>query len=719
MSLEGRLAKKFRKGDYEDFSFTDIAAAEGLVTEGDRRLLHGVLSRLAKENIIYISNGRYRLSKAERFKDPVFRAAAEVVVGEMRVNERGFGFLVTDGGDYYVSRENMGYALHGDVCECAVIGGRSGKNDSAIVLKILDHTIKALAGTYFTEGAFSYLRPDDKHYLSDILLNDLGGFTPKMGDKLFVRITDFPKKSCPVGQIAAYLGRAFELSAEENSIILSCGIVDEFPAAVKTESARVEQEVGDNRLIGRLNLENEMIFTIDGDTAKDFDDAVSLTVKENGNFYLGVHIADVSEYVTPSSAMDREAFMRGTSAYFPDRVVPMLPFELSNGICSLNEGERRLTLSVFMEIDGEGNVVDKNLEESFIRSCKRLTYQKVQALFDGDEAAAEEYADVAPTLFEMLRLKTVLEDRRQREGYIDLAATESDVYFDGEKITVGLHKATDATKLIEQFMILANETVAEYLFYMGLPCVYRVHDKPDRAKTEQFKDFLKVLGINVQWRRDELYPKDYQRLLRDLEGTDKFAVVNRAMLRSMKKAVYSTENSGHFGLASKCYCHFTSPIRRYPDLLCHRVLKAAINGRIGEITDLYDDFYREAAKKSSDRERLCDEAERAVCDLYKVKYLEGFLGEEFIGVISGVNQHGLWVELENTCEGFVPIELLPGGFFEYDEGSFSLKSKKKSYKLGDKMAVAVIGCDISERKAEFMPAILKRHLQKTKKYGKI
>lgn len=703
MSLESRLTKKFRDGTLKDISFADLCKEVGAVTDSDVRLLRSVLHSLKNKNVIYLDKGVYKLSKYEKLKNPSERAKAEIVIGIIRANERGFGFLSTDNGDYYISQENMGYALQGDRCECAVIFGSKGKKDAAIVLNILEHTVTKLAGTYFTEGAFSYLRPDDEKYLSDILLTDLNGYNPVTGDKVFVTITAFPKKACPQGKIEAVLGRQFELSAEENAILLGCGFSDDFPEKVKLSASNIEEKVADNRLIGRLNLTDKLIFTIDGDTAKDFDDAVSLEFDEVGDYILGVHIADVSEYVPFGSTLDKEAYKRGTSAYFPDGVLPMLPFELSNGICSLSENNLRLTVSVFATIDKEGNVIDRSFYESYVKSAYRLTYDKVQRILDGDEALNKEYEKVAPTLKEMLNLKNVLEERRKKEGYIDLAVKEGDVYFDGEKITVGLHKSTDATKIIEQFMITANELVAEYLYYLSLPCVYRVHDRPDKDRTLAFKNFLKALGVSVNWRRDELFPSDYQKILEDLKDTTKFAVVNKAMLRSMKKAVYSIENLGHFGLASKCYCHFTSPIRRYPDLLVHRVLKASLKGEIGEIIDLYQDFLYEASQKCTENERRADEAERAVDDLYKVKYLENFIDYTFSGVISGVTARGLYVELENTCEGFVPIELLPGNF-TYNEETFSLSSKKKSYRLGDEMDIVVVGVDISERKAQFMPA---------------
>lgn len=718
MSLESKITKKFRDGTFKDIGFSELCKNVGAVTDSDVRLLRSVLNDLKRKNVIYFDRGVYKLSKYEKLKNPSERSKAEIVTGIIRANERGFGFLVTDGGDYYVSRENMGYALHGDQCECAIIDGSSGKRDAAIVLNVKEHTINALAGVYFTEGAFSYLRPDEPKYLSDILITDFNGLSPNVGDKVFVTITSFPKKACPQGKIDAILGRQFELSAEENAILFNCGFYDGFNEKVAKEAQSVNQKNVDNGLIDRLNLTDKLIFTIDGDTAKDFDDAVSLEITENGNYLLGVHIADVSEYVKDGTEIDKEAFKRGTSAYFPDKVVPMLPFELSNGICSLSENNLRLTVSVFVTIDKEGNVIDNSFHESYIKSTYRLTYDKVERILNGDEELSKRYEKVVPTLFKMLELKNVLEEKRRKDGYIDLSVKEADVYYDGKDISVSLHKSTDATRIIEQFMITANEVIAEYLYYASLPCVYRIHERPDKEKTATFKNFLKALGVNVNWRRDELFPSDYQKILDDLAGTEKFAVVNKAMLRSMKKAIYSPCNLGHFGLASKCYCHFTSPIRRYPDLLVHRVLKASLKGEIGSIIDLYEDFLPEATKQCTEKERLADEAERAVDDLYKVKYLENFIDQEFHGVISGVSQRGLFVELENTCEGFVPIELLPGNY-DYNSETYSLNGKKRSYKLGDPMDVVVVGADISERKAQFMPAFYLHGLQNGKKYGKI
>lgn len=718
MSLKSRITKKYKDGTLSEATFFELSKEFGMVTESDKRLLRAVLSELKKENFLYLDRGVYKLSKQEKFKSAAAQENAEIIEGVFNANERGFGFIFTDNGDYYVSRENAGYALSGDKVSAAVIYGAHGKRDAAVILKIIGHTLTNFSGTFFKEGAFSYMRPDDKNYLADIQITNLNGYEPAVGDKVYVRVTAFPAKSCPHGEIVAVLGRRYELLPEENSLLLTYGFYEDFSPAVKNEAAKLSSKIADNGLIGRLDLTDKVVFTIDGEDARDFDDAVSIELTPEGNYYLGVHIADVTEFVSYGSAIDNEAFKRGTSGYFPDRVVPMLPFELSNELCSLKEGEQRLTVSVFATIDSCGNILDSKFYKSYIKSTYRMTYNEVQAIFDGDKQLKDKYFKAVDSLYRMLELKNILEAKRRECGYIDLDIKEGDIVYDGEKITVGLHKQNDATKLIEQFMITANELVAEYLYYLSLPCIYRVHGKPDKEKTAVLKELLSVLGLSVRWKRDEVYPSDYQKLIDSVKESDKFSVVNRAVLRSLKKAAYSTENIGHFGLASKCYCHFTSPIRRYPDLVVHRILKAALDGDIGTITDLYEDFLPSAAENSTRREKLADEAERAIDDLYKVKYLENYIDCEFGGVISGVTARGVYVELENTCEGFIPIEFLPGTY-ELDSSRLALVGKKRSYKIGDRMDIIVVGADIGERKAEFLPAFYKSDLQKLKKYGRM
>ena len=695
--IEEKIFQNFINGLYDGKGFGSILRRERTFGVSPAELKHALLS-LEDKNRVYFANGKYYTKSANK---PVIADNPIKLTGKMRVNERGFGFLCVEGDkDYFVAPENMKDALNGDEVEGVTVHGR-GTNDSARVIKVVKRGYTSIVGTFFTEGAFFYVRPDDKGYLCDIFIKDGAESKATVGDKVFVEITRFPKNRCPEGRIVSVIGRGFMIDTEEQALIYKHDLNKDFSENAKAEAASFSQKVADNQVIGRLNLENETIFTIDGDTAKDFDDAVSLCRKENGNYYLGVHIADVSEYVRSGSALDNDAFERGTSVYFPDRVIPMLPFELSNGICSLSEGVRRLTLSVFLEIDENGNVFDTRFEKSYIKSKKRLTYREVDKLFEGDKEIAEKLSDLKETLFEMKKLSEVLAKRRELEGYIDLKVKESDVTVEGSEIKVGIHASTAATRLIEHFMIAANEAVAGFLFYQELPCVYRVHERPITDKVKILRDFVDALGVKFLSRQGGVHAKDLQKLLRSVEDKPYSSVVNKIVLRCMQKAKYSPQNEGHFGLASKCYCHFTSPIRRYPDLLVHRALKDALDGVILSKIDLYEDCFEKAADRSSQRERNAEDAERAVDDLYKAKYLENMIGEEADGVISGVKESGVFVELENTCEGFVPIEFFPRGAYNFEKDKFSLSSGKFDFSIGKRVRIIVEGVDLSERKAQF------------------
>lgn len=694
------ILKKFRRGDYDGKSFKFIHRAEKEDLKLSERSLDLVLSDLIVDGKIVCKDNKFYLADKERQKLPA--KEEEKVVGKLRCNEKGFGFVVVEGDkDYYVSPDLMGQALDTDMVECRVLPGKNGANDAAEVVKVVERGFTSLVGTFFKEGGNSYVRPDDRAYLADIYIPNAASSAAKEGDKVFVSIEKFPKNRCPEGKINAVIGKANDFSTEEDSMLYASSVLRTFDEKVMAEAKSIEQKVSDNRLIGRLDLRNKLIFTIDGDTAKDYDDAVSLEVNEKGNYLLGVHIADVTAYVKFKGEIDKEAFERGTSVYLPDRVIPMLPFELSNGICSLNEGEDRLTVSVFAEIDKDGKVLGSQIFESVINSKHRMTYNNVDKIIDGDEDMRTKYADIAPVVDKMNELRLILEKRRKEEGYVELDVREGDITLDGGKISVSLHKATPATKLIEQFMILANEQVAEYLFYGNYPCVFRVHEKPSTEKLENLKKFLSALGIRVTWKKDDIFPSDFARLLLSVADKPTFSVVNRTVLRSMQKAYYSIENEGHFGLASKCYCHFTSPIRRYPDLTVHRILKAALNGDISAITGLYEDFSTLAANNSSDREKRAEECERNVDDLYKAKYMEDKIGEKFDGIISGVIANGLFVELENTCEGFVPLDLLPAGKYTFDADTYRLYSSKRTFKLGDKVKIIVVSADFTSRRVDF------------------
>lgn len=694
-----KLNKIFLTGVYDGCVFNDIYMRESSFGI-KKRELENALSNLLKEGKVKKRGEKYYADKEKRLgKEKKSDENAVFIVGVLRTNERGFGFLSVDGDkDYYVAPQDLGDALSGDRAEAIKVFGR-GTNDSARITKVIERGRDSVVGTFFTEGALSYVRPDDKNYLSDIYIPTANVNGARMGEKVFVKIVKYVKMRCPEGKVEAILGSPFLMETEENAIIFSYALNEDFSPQAMEKARLFKQKVDDNALIGRLNLEDALIFTIDGDSAKDFDDAVSLEKTDDGNYLLGVHIADVSEYVIKGDEIDKCAFKRATSVYFPDRVIPMLPFELADGLCSLVEGERRLTVSVFCEIDNGGKVINTDFKKSFIRSRKRLTYAMVDALFSGDGKIKKELSDIADTLFEMKKLSEILKENRRENGYVDLDVKESDILINDGIIDVKLHESTAATELIEQFMITANEAVASFLFYQSAPCIYRIHEKPTREKTTQLKEFAAALGIKFNLRKDECYPKDIQRLLTAAKGRETAALINKTVLRSMAKAKYSTLNAGHFGLASKCYCHFTSPIRRYPDLNVHRSLKYLLDGNIDELTGL-EEYFEAAATVSSQQERNAEEAERAMDDLYKARYLEDRIGEEYVGVISGVTANGAFVGLDNGCEVFCPIEIFPNGKYEFDRAAFSLKSARFDFSIGKKVGVKILGVDLGERKAQ-------------------
>ncbi|MBO4262648.1 MAG: ribonuclease R [Clostridia bacterium] len=694
MDLYGIIKEKFITGEFSGKSKKQIFASLSAFGRQEKNSVEKLLGKVSEECGMIFSDGKY-LTYAE----------AGLIKGEICGNERGYAFLVRkDEGvaDSFIPARYLHGAEHKDEVLCRSIPARKGKSDEVEVVKILKRGIRELCGTYYKEKNFGFLRPDEKKYYDDIYIPFSRSLNAESGDKVLTEIEFFPEGDNPQGAVKKILGKSGDLFAEENSIISGFGYEEDFSEKVKSACAEIETKVADYRLIGRLDLENELIITIDGDDSRDFDDALNVKKLENGNYLLGVHIADVSEYVKKGDEIDREAYERSTSVYFPDRVIPMLPRELSNGICSLNEGERRLTLSCIMEIDGNGNVVDGKLCKSYIRSRRRMTYKKVEGMLDGDEKLQKEYSDIFPMIRLMSKLQEMLSAKRDGRGSIDLDVKEAEITYKDGEINVSPRTSLKAYKIIEEFMVLCNEYVAEYCRYAEVPFVYRIHEAPSADKVKGFKDFLSGLGINVKWKAGVCFPGDFSALLRQLENTPVYPVVNKVMLRSMQKAIYSPENKGHFGLASKCYCHFTSPIRRYPDLVVHRVVKALLDGQIGELNDLYGDFVVGAANISSENERRADDAERQVDELYKVKFIERYVGCEFDGVISGVTASGVYTELENTVEGFTRLSDLPRGRYVYDEKNLTLWSGKRSFRIGERVHVGVLGVNVAARRIDFI-----------------
>ena len=628
----------------------------------------------------------------------------EIVEGKLQGNERGYAFLMPNDPnkeDYFIPHNELKGAMHGDQVLAETTDG-VGQRTTARVLKILNRGISEIVGTYFSCKSGGFVSPDDRKYFCDIFIPFGKGARAKSGDKVVCKITYYPRRQNPEGIVTEVLGRQFNKRAELKSIIRTYGLSDKFPQEVITEAISVSKPVEEKDLKDRKDFRSLTTFTIDGEDARDFDDAVSIEKLTDGKYRLGVHIADVSHYVRANSEIDKEAFNRATSVYFPEQVIPMLPENLCNDICSLREGVDRLTLSCVMTIDTKGEVVDYIITPSVINSKARLTYTLVQKIIDGDLSCAGQYTDLFDSIMLMNELSDILIEKRDKEGSKDLDVKESTIYVQGGKIFIEATKRDKAHRIIEEFMILANTTVAEYAFYLECPFVYRIHEKPSEERLENFYSFLNGLGFTPKRKKDQIYPRDFQAILKKAEGTGAFTVINRVMLRSMQKAKYSPDDKGHFGLSLSHYCHFTSPIRRYPDLVVHRVLKDIISGQ-AILEEKYGDFMSSASLQSSEREKNATEAERAVDDYYKLLYISDFIGEEFDAIISGVTGFGLFAELENGIEGLIRLETIKMRKRPvFDDKNYKLTDGKTSFGLGNKVRIKVVGVNLGDKRAEFI-----------------
>lgn len=623
--------------------------------------------------------------------------------GTVQGNERGFAFIIPDDksvrdGDFFVPRRALNGAMNRDK---VLAVHKRGTEDEAYVVKIIERGQKRIVGTFEKDKRAGYVLPDDKHFDSDVYVPLSLCMNAKPGDKVVAEITSYPKNAMVGGKIVEILGESGDFYTEELSIIRSYGLIEEFPAEVERAAEEVaRQPITPGK---RRDLRNLLTITIDGEDTRDIDDAVSLE-RDGQNYVLGVHIADVSHYVKLNGKLDREAYARGTSVYFPDMVLPMLPKALSNGACSLNEGEDRYAMSCFMVFDQSGKKLGYDICESIIKSDHRMTYTEVTAILDGDEAVTKKYADVAPMLREMEKLCLKLEKRRKAAGSIDLDVKEAHIYVNEQgEIVIPDYERSVSHRIIEQFMVSANESVADFAFKRKAPFLYRVHEQPSPEKASTFFSFLRDLGITPMGNVQDLQPSDFQKILKEVEDKPYSPVVNRVMLRSMQKARYCEDNLGHFGLASQCYCHFTSPIRRYPDLFVHRVLKKLLAGDDAGAKKTYGPIAHEAGIDTSECERRADMAERDVDDLYKVVYMQDKIGEEFDAVISGVTNFAVFAELPNTIEGIMRIETLPQDSYAFIEEKFLLKGIKHSFKIGDPIRIKVAGCDYGNMRVEFVP----------------
>lgn len=694
MNVKDKILEVVKSLKTDFFTVKQLCGALHTRSTTERRIVADVLAELESDcEVVYDEkNRRYRVANEGDFGRAVFDA-----------NPKGFGFLVRDEGeDLFVPAAKTHGAFHRD----EVLYRRlDGTTDCAEVVKILKRGMTELVGTYDKTNGARFVLPDENKFIGDVFVLKNKDMHAAHGQKVVVKITHFPvdNRNNPEGEIVQVLGFPDEKNVDTLSVAYAFGLHKEFPEECERQAAKLPQTVTEEEIALRRDLRNEVIFTIDGEDAKDLDDAVSVQEHEDGSFTLGVHIADVSHYVKPGGDIDKEAFKRGTSVYFPQTVFPMLPVSLSNGICSLFEGVDRLTLTCEMEIDAKGKITQCDVFPSVIRSKRRLTYTAVQALLDGDADVAKTYADVAPALFSMQKLAIILQEKRNARGNLNFQTREVDFVMDenGNVVDVVPCKHTFAHQLIEEFMIAANESVAEYATACGYPFVYRVHQKPDAEKYNNLLALLQGVGIKVK-RSREIHNSVLQDALRQAEETPYFGLVNDVALRTMQKAKYSTQNEGHFGLASECYCHFTSPIRRYPDLVVHRILKTAVLGKMTQkALDAYEILTQQAATQSTAREKLSDEAERKVDDVKKCRYAEKLIGETFSAIVSGVTEKGIFCELENTVEGFVPNDAL-GVDVDYVPTRYCVVADGKKYSLGDKINVVVHGVNLQTAKINFL-----------------
>lgn len=687
MNAKQSILEKIKDGSFALYTDRQIASKLKLKPR-EANALKNILDELVREGAL-LRDSRFRYGTRKQFC-----AQKGTITG----NARGFGFFVPDdgSGDLFIPHRALNGALHGDEVFAIKI---PRSMDEGEVLKILTRGIREIVGTFRREKKAGYVTADEKKYTEEIYipLSKIGN--AKDGDKVVASITQYTNRGV-IGEIKEVLGESGDFFTEELALIRAKNLREEFPEEVLSEAKKKEEKgITPNDLTGREDLRDELIITIDGEDTRDIDDAISVK-KENGLFYLGVHIADVSRYVLQDGALEKEAFRRGTSVYFPDRVLPMLPPALSNGICSLNEGVDRLALSCFMTVDQKGNVLKKRVATSVIRSRHRMTYTAVTAIANGEAEALASYPDLKETVDTAVELTRILQAKRAAEGGVAMDIKEAKILYRDGKIEIPDYERTVSHEMIEQFMVLANESVATLMTNEKMPFVYRIHEPPSPEKAEDFITFLHEAGVTVNFRAEGITSKDYQALLESLQDSPLYSLVNRIMLRSMMKARYSPENLGHFGLASPCYCHFTSPIRRYPDLVVHRILKGFLRDREGT-KQAFSSFVQSASERASVTEKNATEAERDVDALYTVAYMRDKVGETYEATVSGVTSYGIYAELKNTVEGFIPVETLPDDYYEFVEERYLLRGTKNSFRLGEPLLIRVDGVDWGMRRVLF------------------
>lgn len=685
------------KDIHEAKEIIEINDLLGLKTSDELRELQDTLNQLIDEYIVfYTKKGKYIL----------LDNCPGLKIGRLSVNKKGFGFIVLDKeDDLYVEEKNMNGAIHDDIVLAEVFP--SGVRKEAKVIKILKRELQNLVGEIqFDEKGVAFLKLDDDKRDIDIQLTDDSIKDCVEGHKVLVKVVKEINKHKYLAQVVKIIGHKNDPGTDILSIAYKHGIYEDFGEEVEKELKDIPNEVSDKELVGRKDLTNLVIFTIDGDDTKDIDDAISIKKLDDGNYELGVHIADVSHYVRENTALGDAAYERGTSSYLADTVIPMLPHKLSNGICSLNEGVVRLTMSCVMEIDHKGKVVDYDIFPSYIKSSKKMTYKKVNDILLRD-IVAPDYVPFVEDLKLMNELHKILRKEKNGRGYINFDLDEAKIVQDenGKAIDVVKRVREEGEMLIEDFMIAANETVATHIYNMDLPFIYRVHDVPKPEKVDDFMNLVNILGYKLKGNIHELTPKSMQNILDQLAGKKEFEILSSLLLRSMRKAEYSKDNIGHFGLASRAYTHFTSPIRRFPDLVVHRLLKKYLVEQDMSMTTIQtlDNSLVEIAQHSSEREVAAVDAERDVLDMKMAEYMEDHIGEEYDGIINTITNFGFFVELPNLVEGLVHVQTLKGDYFTYVPDLLAMigKSTKKTYRLGDKVRVKCVAASKETSMVDF------------------
>ena len=642
------------------------------------------------------------MQKNDRFIEGIFRR-----------HQKGFGFVKVENqeDEIYIAKQDTRGAFSGDKVLVKKKSKSEGEREEGIILKVLEREKDTLVGTFQNNKSFGFVIPDDKKLCRDIFISKKNFGKARDNHKVLVKILKYPEKGKKAeGKIIEVIGDVNEAGIDMLSLIKDYDLPYRFPKAVVKEAKKYGTTIDQNDVKNRVDLRGKYdIFTIDGEDAKDLDDAVCVQKLENGNYKLDVHIADVSYYVRENTLLDKEAKIRGTSIYMLDRVIPMLPRELSNGICSLNAGEDRFTLSVSMEINPKGNVISSDVYKGIINVTERMSYTDVQKILDNsDEEIVKKYEKYINDFKLMEELALILKNKRLEKGYLNLDIPESKIVLDKYGYAIDVHKyeTSFSNEIIEQFMLTANEQVAEKFYWLKAPFIYRVHEDPDIEKVTELNKTLFNFGYTIKIKEEKIYPTEFSKVLEQAKDTPEEKIVSNLVLRTLKVAEYDAENKGHFGIASKYYCHFTSPIRRYPDLFIHRIISKYLENNYMMEEEEKEEYFKLAendARQSTEREKIATQVERDSIDIKKAEYMEGKIGEEYDGIISGVTQFGVFVELENTVEGLIRFENLGDEYFEYDPDRKTLigERTKVVFKIGDKIKIRVIEANKQEKRISF------------------